>query len=277
MLNLHLAAGYQRLPMTPSMATVPTYGLRLLNSGMPRLQNFFRPSIFFSAVAAIPDSEESQVESPKPITQCYFPKRGQKLELVCESLAFKGKGVCKVADTGFVVLCDRALPGERFVGRVTRKKGNYAEVGWNCWFLVPCCFLLIFNSIRFFPLRFLGNKSFIIITFLRNQTVNYLNFLLFLFLNLRLWVALILKMNRWLRWRQYLLTGTMWMPHVNMHYIVEVVRRKIYCTRPKSEQRSNKFGSWWYMLESFLIKILNSLALWSKLFLAIFNFIIEIR
>lgn len=50
------------------------------------------------------------------------------MELVCESLAFKGKGVCKVADTGFVVLCDRALPGERFIGRVTRRKGSYAEV-----------------------------------------------------------------------------------------------------------------------------------------------------
>lgn len=58
----------------------------------------------------------------------FFPKKGQTLELVCESLAFKGKGVCKVADTGFVLMCDRALPGERFIGRVSRKKGNYAEV-----------------------------------------------------------------------------------------------------------------------------------------------------
>lgn len=58
----------------------------------------------------------------------YYPKRGQTLELVCESLAFKGKGVCKVADSGFVLMCDRALPGERFIGRVTRKKDNYAEV-----------------------------------------------------------------------------------------------------------------------------------------------------
>ncbi|KDP40818.1 hypothetical protein JCGZ_24817 [Jatropha curcas] len=58
----------------------------------------------------------------------FFPKRGQTLELVCESLAFKGKGVCKVPDTGFVLMCDRALPGERFIGRVTRRKGSYAEV-----------------------------------------------------------------------------------------------------------------------------------------------------
>ncbi|KDO58677.1 hypothetical protein CISIN_1g0386391mg, partial [Citrus sinensis] len=57
--------------------------------------------------------------------------RGQELELVCESLAYKGKGVCKVADTGFVVLCDRVLPGEKFIGRVTRKKGSYAEMEFS--------------------------------------------------------------------------------------------------------------------------------------------------
>ncbi|KAE7999145.1 hypothetical protein FH972_003614 [Carpinus fangiana] len=71
--------------------------------------------------------QPSATEHSEP-SKSYFPKRGQSLELVCESLAFKGKGLCKVADTGFVVMCDRALPGERFIGRVTRKKGNYAEV-----------------------------------------------------------------------------------------------------------------------------------------------------
>uniref|UniRef100_M4D011 TRAM domain-containing protein n=1 Tax=Brassica campestris TaxID=3711 RepID=M4D011_BRACM len=50
------------------------------------------------------------------------------MEIVCESLGFKGKGICKVHGTGFVVMCDRALPGERFLGCVTRRKGSYAEV-----------------------------------------------------------------------------------------------------------------------------------------------------
>lgn len=76
------------------------------------------------------EEEESKVNSnknkkPKP----FFPKRGETLELVCESLGFKGKGLCKVEETGYVVMCDRALPGERFIGRVTRKKNNYSE---NC-------------------------------------------------------------------------------------------------------------------------------------------------
>ncbi|XP_050234930.1 uncharacterized protein LOC126683139 [Mercurialis annua] len=71
------------------------------------------------------NGSELNVESSN--SSSYFPKRGQTLELVCESLAFKGRGVCKVADTGFVVLCDRALPGERFIGRITRRKGSYAE------------------------------------------------------------------------------------------------------------------------------------------------------
>ncbi|XP_027125850.1 uncharacterized protein [Coffea arabica] len=125
---------------------------------------FNLPSSYLSTVASLPssssvspneDSEEIQFSTP-PIKTAkktsngsintaeenvdaknktdndkkasYFPKRGQTLELVCENLAFKGKGVCKVADTGFVVMCDRALPGERFIGRVTRKKDNYAEV-----------------------------------------------------------------------------------------------------------------------------------------------------
>ncbi|XVF26897.1 hypothetical protein REPUB_Repub14bG0059900 [Reevesia pubescens] len=61
-------------------------------------------------------------------SEAFFPKKNQVLELECESLAFKGKGVCKVADSGFVLLCNNALPGERFIGRVTRKKGSYAEV-----------------------------------------------------------------------------------------------------------------------------------------------------
>ncbi|XP_078432034.1 RNA methyltransferase family protein [Wolffia australiana] len=84
----------------------------------PRCVLEFSPDLAAEEAEATP-----QIRSPS-----FFPKKGQTLELVCESLAFKGKGLCKVADTGFVVMCDRALPGERFIGRVTRKKGNYAEV-----------------------------------------------------------------------------------------------------------------------------------------------------
>ncbi|XP_074290085.1 uncharacterized protein LOC141616832 [Silene latifolia] len=85
-----------------------------------------------SLASLSPSNEEQEEEDtpPKPInkTPPFYPKRGQTLELVCESLAFKGKGVCKVPETGFVLMCDRALPGEKFVGRVTRRKGSYAEV-----------------------------------------------------------------------------------------------------------------------------------------------------
>lgn len=88
----------------------------------------------------LPAAEPAQ-RRPSPPS---FPKKNQTLELVCESLAFKGKGVCKVADTGFVVMCDRALPGERFVGRVTRKRGNYAEVGLV--FETDCFFVPRFES-----------------------------------------------------------------------------------------------------------------------------------
>lgn len=113
------------------MATMPSHGLRHLSIRRPWLRTFR----YSTTLASLPssfteDSEQAQPNTSKHDTKpsSYFPKRGQSLELVCESLAFKGKGLCKVADTGFVVMCDRALPGERFIGRVTRKKGNYAEV-----------------------------------------------------------------------------------------------------------------------------------------------------
>ncbi|XP_059645559.1 uncharacterized protein LOC132287083 [Cornus florida] len=128
------------------MVTMPSVGLRRLNS-YPWLHNFrtttpSSTSHSFCSVASLSSSSSSPIEvseedqlndDNKPTknankSQSYFPKKGQTLELECETLAFKGKGVCKVADTGFVLMCDRALPGERFIGRVTRKKGSYAEV-----------------------------------------------------------------------------------------------------------------------------------------------------
>ncbi|OEL36715.1 putative RNA methyltransferase CT0009 [Dichanthelium oligosanthes] len=66
--------------------------------------------------------------SPAPPRKGYFPKRGETIELTCEALAFKGKGVCKVAGSTFVLLCDGALPGERLVARVRRlRRGAFAE------------------------------------------------------------------------------------------------------------------------------------------------------
>ncbi|XP_051134835.1 uncharacterized protein LOC127254024 [Andrographis paniculata] len=122
------------------MAAAPATGARLFRPH-PWLRDLRRPRKFsvLSATSPIQHPEEeiattSAVPKPPISTKTdknvvsYYPKRGQTLELVCESLAYKGKGLCKVADTGFVVMCDRALPGERFVGRVTRKKDNYAEV-----------------------------------------------------------------------------------------------------------------------------------------------------
>ena len=58
----------------------------------------------------------------------FFPKKGQDVEMVCESLAYKGLGLCKVVDTGFVVFCERALPGERLVARIVKKRKGFAEV-----------------------------------------------------------------------------------------------------------------------------------------------------
>ncbi|KAK4349884.1 hypothetical protein RND71_029197 [Anisodus tanguticus] len=126
------------------MAATATFGLRYIpsNSWLHkfRTRTSIRTRSFttLASLSPVEDTEDIQLNViPKEVpgsnnnndksNKSYFPKRGQTLELVCESLAFKGKGVCKVADTGFVLMCDRALPGERFIGRVTRKKDNYAE------------------------------------------------------------------------------------------------------------------------------------------------------
>ncbi|XP_028779009.1 uncharacterized protein LOC114735478 [Neltuma alba] len=113
------------------MAIIPNQCFRHLCTTLPRLRKLPSSSCFSSISCSLAEEDLEQTHPNSTIASkpsSYFPKRGQTLELVCESLAFKGKGLCKVADTGFVVMCDRALPGERFIGRVTRKKGNYAEV-----------------------------------------------------------------------------------------------------------------------------------------------------
>ena len=117
----------------------------------------------------------------------YFPKRGQTLELVCESLAFKGKGVCKVAGTGFVVMCDRALPGERFIGRVTRRKGSYAEVAFISLFHL-CTFII-------HPLDVIHFMCFLWIAFSIQKQKEYVNLFCFLKENVLLFFWLLKHRN----------------------------------------------------------------------------------
>ncbi|GLC37533.1 hypothetical protein PLESTB_001757900 [Pleodorina starrii] len=52
---------------------------------------------------------------------------GQEVELECARLALEGKGVCLLPPTGFVVLVERTLPGERVLARVQSVKKGYAE------------------------------------------------------------------------------------------------------------------------------------------------------
>lgn len=63
------------------------------------------------------------VPKNKPI----HPKQNSELELVCESLAYGGAAVCKIPETGYVLMCNGALPGERLLARVLRKKRSMAQ------------------------------------------------------------------------------------------------------------------------------------------------------
>lgn len=126
------------------LATTPAHGLRYVVPTRTWLHRLRCCSSSSSSLAPLPPSdfsgnintqkkvnEENNSNRSNEKTAPYYPKRGQTVELVCESLGFKGKGICKVDGTGFVVMCDRALPGERFLGRVTRRKGSYAEVFYS--------------------------------------------------------------------------------------------------------------------------------------------------
>lgn len=57
------------------------------------------------------------------------PKVGDEVEMECTKLAFGGRGIGKLPGSGFVVFCDRAVPGERVVARITalKKGGRFAE------------------------------------------------------------------------------------------------------------------------------------------------------
>jgi 23S rRNA (uracil1939-C5)-methyltransferase len=52
-------------------------------------------------------------------------KKGREIELAVTDLAFGGKGIAKV--DGFTVFVEQAVPGDRVLARIIRKKKNYAE------------------------------------------------------------------------------------------------------------------------------------------------------
>ena len=52
-------------------------------------------------------------------------KRGQSLELKISDLAYGGKALAKVQ--GLVVFVENALPGDRVLATITRKRRQYAE------------------------------------------------------------------------------------------------------------------------------------------------------
>ncbi len=52
-------------------------------------------------------------------------KKGQEVELEITDLAYGGKGIAKI--DGFTVFVEQAIPGDRVMARVFKKKKNYAE------------------------------------------------------------------------------------------------------------------------------------------------------
>src|SRR3990170_303227 len=62
---------------------------------------------------------------PLPASPGSDIQRGRTLELTIQDLAFGGAGVAKV--DGFVVFVENALPGDRVLATVYRRRRQYAE------------------------------------------------------------------------------------------------------------------------------------------------------
>ncbi|CAL4978374.1 unnamed protein product [Urochloa decumbens] len=137
-LPIHPAPSPPSAAHPPRAARMASHAVSPLTGGLLRRGVPLHHSRRLLAVAAVtpeapaptpaPSQPSLPPPSPAPPRKGYFPKRGETVELTCESLAFKGKGVCKVAGSTFVLLCDGALPGERLVARVRRlRRGSFAE------------------------------------------------------------------------------------------------------------------------------------------------------
>jgi len=75
----------------------------------------------------VSDNCNNARESSKRIARTHDLCEGQDVELVCIALAYGGKGVCRLEDSGFVVFCEHALPGEKLVARIDAVKKKFAE------------------------------------------------------------------------------------------------------------------------------------------------------
>jgi predicted RNA-binding protein with TRAM domain len=64
------------------------------------------------------------------------PRRGERLEVEIDSLAFGGRGVAR-AD-GFVVFVSGGLPGDRVLAEVTKGKKRFAEAFFAFGFFAAC-------------------------------------------------------------------------------------------------------------------------------------------
>eukprot|EP00793_Prasinoderma_coloniale_P003120 PRCOL_00006587-RA len=83
-----------------------------------------------AAAAAVAPGERGgggeEKQQQKQRERAPLPKKNAEINLTCDSLAYGGLGVCRT-DEGVVVFCERALPGERLVARVSKRRRGYLE------------------------------------------------------------------------------------------------------------------------------------------------------
>jgi predicted RNA-binding protein with TRAM domain len=64
------------------------------------------------------ENSEISVRRPKP-------ERGERLELMTDSIAFEGKAVAR-RDDGYVIFVDGAIAGERIIAEIKKAKSKFA-------------------------------------------------------------------------------------------------------------------------------------------------------
>ena len=96
--------------------------------GRPKLVPIRWTSLVGSRGAAAAAPSRAASSSSSPIAPTPPLLVGDEIELECVGLAFGGKRVCRLPE-GFVVLCERATPGETVLAKITavKKGGRFAE------------------------------------------------------------------------------------------------------------------------------------------------------
>ena len=122
---LATAGGFGPLRTLGASSLASRFGRRRVPVGVRPAPSLVRATDDVGTSFASAAAASSSSASPRPPP----PTEGEVVDVECTALAFGGRGVCKLPDSGFVLFCERAVPGERVRAEVSRVKkgGRFAD------------------------------------------------------------------------------------------------------------------------------------------------------